>query len=224
MVQLSVIIPTLNAAHCVARALDAVNASTLVVERLVVDGGSEDETASIAEAAGARIIQAPQGRGAQLAAGAAAAAGDWFLFLHADTILDPEWATVVEEFIKQSGPGQAAAFRFALDDPSPAAKRLEAMVAWRCRTIALPYGDQGLLISRQLYDALSGYKSMPLFEDVDMVRRIGRRRLTVLGARAVTSAVRYKRSGYFRRPMRNLFCMALYLIGIPPRFIVRFYG
>ena len=230
LVQLSVIMPTFDAAYCVARALEAVNRQPMVVERLVVDGGSQDETLSIAAAAGAKIVGSPKGRGTQFAAGAAEAEGDWFLFLHADTVLDPAWAEEADKFIEGSGPARqgapskAAVFRFALDDQSAAAARLETIVAWRCRAMALPYGDQGLLISRQLYDALGGYKPIPLFEDVDIIRRIGRGRLTLLETQAVTSATRYRQSGYFRRPMRNLFCMALYRLGIPPHLIARFYG
>ena len=224
LVQLSVIVPTFDAAYCVARALEAVNRPPMVVERLVVDGGSQDETLSIAAAAGARIVGSPKGRGTQFAAGAAEADGDWFLFLHADTVLDPAWAEEACRFIEESGPSTAAVFRFALDDQSAAAARLETIVAWRCRAMALPYGDQGLLISRQLYDALGGYKPIPLFEDVDIIRRIGRGRLTLLETQAVTFATRYRQSGYFRRPMRNLFCMALYRLGIPPHLIARFYG
>ena len=230
LIQLSVIMPTLDAAHRVARALEAVNRPPMVVERLVVDGGSQDETLTIAGAAGAKIVKSSKGRGAQLAAGAAEAEGDWLLFLHADTVLDPSWAEEACRFIEESGPSKrggqskAAVFRFALDEQSAAAACLETIVAWRCRAMALPYGDQGLLISRQLYDELGGYKPIPLFEDVDIIRRIGRGRLTLLESRAVTSATRYRQSGYFRRPMRNLFCMALYRLGIPPHLIARLYG
>lgn len=224
MVQLSVIMPALDAAHCVAKALAAVDRPPMVVERLVVDGGSQDDTLSIAGAAGAKIFHASRGRGTQLAAGAAEAKGDWLLFVHADSVLDPGWAEEAGQFIENSGSSRAAVFRFALDDQSKAAARLEAMVAWRCRVMALPYGDQGLLISRQLYDALGGYKPVALFEDVDIIRRIGRDRLTLLETRAVTSATRYRQGGYIRRPARNLFCMALYRLGVPPHLIVRFYG
>ena len=72
---------------------------------------------------------------------------------------------------------RAGYFDFALDDPTPAARRLERIVAWRCRVLALPYGDQGLLIARSLYDAVGGFAPLPLMEDVDLVRRLGRRRL-----------------------------------------------
>lgn len=224
LVQLSVILPTLNAARCVARSLAAVERPPMVVERLVVDGGSLDETLPIAEAAGAKTVKAPKGRGTQLAAGAMEATGDWFLFLHADTVLDPGWKDEACRFIARAGSDRAAVFRFALDDRSAAAARLETLVAWRCRALGLPYGDQGLLISRKFYEALGGYKSIPLYEDVDIIRRIGRTRLTLLETRAVTSAARYRQFGYFRRPVRNLACLALYRLGIPPHMLARFYG
>ena len=198
--------------------------AAIVAERLVVDGGSQDETVTVAKNAGAKIVRSSKGRGTQLAAGAVEAIGDWFLFIHSDTVLDPEWSDEVRQFMERSGPDNAGVFRFALDDQSTASARLEAMVAWRCRVLALPYGDQGLLISRQLYEALGGYQSIPLFEDVDIIRRIGRDHLVLLATRAVTSAARYKLSGYYRRPLRNLFCLMLYRLGIPPHVIVRLYG
>jgi rSAM/selenodomain-associated transferase 2 len=226
LAQISVIIPTLNAAQCVSETLESVDIPSLVVERLVVDGGSDDETRSVATAAGARIIEGHQrGRGMQLAAGAAAAQGGWLLFLHADTVLQDGWATEAERFVVQQGAGNcAAAFRFGLDHESPGARRLEAMVAWRCRVLALPYGDQGLLISRVLYEEIGGFKAIPLFEDVDIMRRIGRARLVMLKSWAVTSAIRYQKSGYLVRSLRNLLCLALYRLGVPPHRIVRLYG
>lgn len=230
MPKISVIIPTLNAAHCVSTALAAVDKPPLVVERLVVDGNSDDETITVATAAGAVIVlidksEDSSGRGTQLAAGASAARGDWLLFIHADTVLDAGWVEEAMRFIERHRSGdRAAAFRFSLDHHAAAARRLEAIVGWRCRVMALPYGDQGLLISRKLYDEIGGFQKIPLFEDVDIIRRIGRTRLEMLNSRAVTSAVRYKQSGYLMRPLRNLICLALYYFGVPPRRIVRLYG
>jgi hypothetical protein len=172
-----------------------------------------------------RAPRPPRGRGAQLAAGAAAASGAWLLFLHADTRLGGGWSARVEAFIAEPGnAARAAHLRFRLDDASPAARRVEALVAWRCRTLALPYGDQGLLIAASLYRALGGFRPLPLMEDVDLVRRIGRGRLVALPADAITSASRYRRDGYVARPLRNLGCLALYFMGLPPQLILRLYG
>ena len=100
---------------------------------------------------------------------------------------------------------------------------MEAGVGLRARFLRLPYGDQGLLISRDLYHCLGGYKPMPLLEDVDLVRRLGRRRLRTLAANAVTSAERWQRDGWFARSARNLACLALYLAGASPSRVAQVY-
>lgn len=224
---LSIVIPTLNAADTLPATLDFIAATGdgLVGEVIVADGGSTDGTDALAEAGGATVVRAARGRGAQLAAGARAASGAWLLFMHADTVLEPGWRAAVVDFIAEpASGGLAATFRFALDDPSPAARRLEAIVSWRCRFLALPYGDQGLLIGAGLYRSLGGFRPLPLMEDVDMVRRIGRGRLVMLDLGAVTSAARYRRAGYLGRAVRNVGCLTLYFLGVPTRLIVRLYG
>mgnify|MGYP002780763905 CR=1 FL=1 len=188
----------------------------------MVDGGSADDTAAAAEHGGARVIAAPRGRGAQIAAGVAAARGPWLLILHADTRLAAAWMEAVTAAM--SDPSRAYHFRFVLDDASPAARRLERAVAWRCRVLGLPYGDQGLLAHRDLLTAVGGVRPLPLMEDVDLVRRIGRARLTALPADAVTSAARWRREGYLRRSARNLACLGLWFAGVPPRIIARVYA
>lgn len=139
----------------------------------MVDGGSTDDTRIIADAAGTQLIEAPRGRGSQLEAGARQARGNWLLFLHADTVLEHGWTDEVEAFIERVESGRrhqaAAFFRFALDDDGFMTRAMEMLVALRCQVFALPYGDQGMLISRQLYQRLGGFRSLPLMEDVDLV-------------------------------------------------------
>jgi rSAM/selenodomain-associated transferase 2 len=225
---LSVVIPTLNAAAGLPRALAALEegrADGLVTEIVVADGGSEDTTLAVARAAGARLVETAAGRGGQLGAGAEAASGAWLLFLHADTVLAPGWAVEAKYFIADTADeGRAAAFRFALDDDRPAARRLERVVAWRCHLFGLPYGDQGLLISRPFYRSLGGFRPLPLMEDVEFTRRIGRRRIAHLETAALTSAARYQRSGYLMRSTRNVVCLTLYLAGAPLAAVSRLYG
>lgn len=223
---LSIVIPALNAAAALPRTLRALDAPGPDRNRevLVVDGGSSDRTAAVAEEHGARVVESAPGRGIQLAEGARQARGRWLLFLHADTIPEAGWADAVFGYCdRPANRERAAAFRFALDDTARAARRLEAAVAWRTTVLGLPYGDQGLLISRAFYDRLGGFRPLPLMEDVDIVRRIGRRRLDMLDVAAVTSAVRYRRSGYLRRSARNLICLGLYFLGLPPGAIARIY-
>jgi hypothetical protein len=98
------------------------------------------------------------------------------------------------------------------------------MVALRGRVLKLPYGDQGLLIPKRLYEEIGGFRPLRIMEDVDIVRRLGRRRIVMLRTRAVTSAERFRRDGYFRRSARNLFCLTLYTLGVTPDVIERIYG
>jgi rSAM/selenodomain-associated transferase 2 len=217
---ISVVIPTLNAAATLGPCLAAVAEAD---EIIVVDGGSTDATAAIAEASGARLVCSPRGRGAQLSAGAAAAKGDWLLFLHADTRLAPGWREAAGRHIGLS-PGKAACFRFRLDSDERPARLVEAGVALRVRMLGLPYGDQGLLVSRRLYDSAGGYRALALMEDVDLVRRIGGRRIERLPADAVTSAERWRRDGWLRRSARNLVCLALYRCGMSAERVARLYG
>lgn len=216
----SVVIPTLNAASTLPETLDSLGDRPREV--IVVDGGSGDTTRDGAAARGCRVVEAPRGRGSQLAAGVAAASAPWLLLLHADTRLGAGWTEAVAAHMARS-PDSAGYFRLRIDDDAPAARRLERAVAWRCRVLALPYGDQGLLISRALLDTVGGIRPLPLMEDVDLVRRIGRARLRPLEAEAVTSAVRYRRDGYLRRSARNLALLMLWFAGVPPRVLTRLY-
>ena len=217
---LSVVIPSLDAAATLSGCLDALGP---VPDLIVVDGGSRDTTREIAAAAGARVIDAPRGRGLQLAVGADAATQPWLLFLHADTRLSRGWRAAVKAHAA-ARPGTAGAFRFRLDDAAWQARLVEKGVALRVNLLALPYGDQGLLISRGLYQELGGYRPLPLMEDVDLVGRIGRRRMAVLPADAITSAERWRRDGWARRSGRNLACLALHRLGMSAEKVARLYG
>jgi rSAM/selenodomain-associated transferase 2 len=223
---ISVVIPTLNAAKTLpATFLSLFDAAMdgIVSEVVVCDGGSEDATRKIAEEAGADVIQCERGRGQQMRAGAEKARKPWLLFLHADTALEQGWVDEAQAFMRKGEDG-AAAFRFRLADKGVQPRLLEAAVGLRCKLFGLPYGDQGLLISRTLYDAVGGFAAIPLMEDVDMARRLGRGRIEVLNAAAVTSPERFRRDGYFRRSFRNLSCLMAYYRGVPPEELVQRYG
>jgi len=217
---LSVVVPTLNAEAHLADCVERMKAAD---EIIVVDGGSADRTVAIAEQAGVRLVLAPKGRGTQLRAGGEAARGDWLLFLHADSLPAPDWAAAVSTH-RRAAPDKAACFRLRLADRAWQARAVERAVGARVALLGLAYGDQGLLVPRALYEAVGGYRPMPLMEDVDLVRRIGRRRLAMLDCEAWTSAERWRRDGWASRSARNLFCLGLFALGVPPARIARFYG
>ncbi len=222
---LSIVIPTLNAEKKLPATIACLKAGGLPLELIIADGGSSDKTPAIAAKCGAKFTATLGGRGAQMASGAMYSTGDWLLFIHSDTRPQPGWKHIAKSFIEDpKNRFHAAYFKFSLNDSAPAARRLERIVDWRCKTFGLPYGDQGLLISREFYDLLGGIAPIPLMEDVEIVRRIGPKRLKQLSSAAMTSAERYRKNGYWLRPAKNLFCLGLYFAGLPPRLIAEFYN
>jgi glycosyltransferase involved in cell wall biosynthesis len=190
---ISVVIPTLNAERSLPRCFDSLIPAAvrgIVREVIVADGGSSDGTLAVVDAAGAHLVHAGKSRSAQLIAGAEIARSDWILFLHPETALEQGWDTEAESFLDQALPERprAAVFRFALEDFGGEARRAEAKAHLRSWLLALPYGDQGLLIPKRLYKKLGGYRALARMEDADLIRRVGRRRLISLRARAVNLA------------------------------------
>jgi hypothetical protein len=157
--------------------------------------------------------------------GADKAATPWLLFLHADTRVDQAgWRAVGEYIADPRSAARAATLRFGLDNPSWQARLLALGVRTRVALLALPYGDQGLLIHRSLYDSVGGFADVPIMEDVDLVRRLGRRRLARLPGTAITSAERWRRRGWLRQSAINLLCLARFTLGASPQSIAKLYG
>lgn len=229
---ISVIIPTLNSEDTLVKTLAGLIPATLsgdIREVIVADGGSNDRTFDIVDDAGAIWVACDRpNRGAQLQAGADVARSPWLLFLHADTVLESGWERDAHQLMyRGTNTGRSASagvFQFRLDDDGFAPRTLEAVVRWRTRLLKFPYGDQGLLISRELFDAVGGYHPLQLMEDVDIVRRIGRNRIRVFQSHATTSAARYRQHGYLRRIGRNQTCLALYYLNVSPDRLVKFYS
>ena len=218
---LDVIIPTLNAAATLPATLATVPPGAAVI---VSDGGSTDDTLRVARSARCRIVEGPRGRGRQLAAGADASTRPWRLFLHADTLISPQgWSAIARHMASAGGEQAAGTLRLVVDDPAWQARVVERGVAWRVRWFGLAYGDQGLLIHRDLYAAIGGYADLPLMEDVEIMRRLGRARHRVLQGEARTSAARWKRRGWIGQTVLNLTCVSLYRLGVSVDRIARLY-
>ena len=215
--RLSIIIPTLNAEADLPATLDALLtgvAQGVIRELIVTDGGSQDATVILADDAGAEIVTGRAGRGGQLARGAATARGDWLLFVHADTHLPPGWVGAVCTHMDRCE--GAAVFRLSFRASGIMARVTAGWANLRTRLFGLPYGDQGLLISRGLYDAVGGFADLALMEDVAMARAL-KGRITVLDETVTTDAGRYVAGGWLRRGTRNLWTLTRYLAGADPK-------
>lgn len=220
---LTIIMPTLNAASALPATLDALLEGVwegLVRQVVISDGGSKDATQRIAEAAGAEWVIGAPGRGGQIARGVAATQTPWVLILHADTVLEEGWTEAVRAAI--ADPDAAHHFQLGFDTRGVMPGLVAGWANWRARVLGLPYGDQGLLIHRDLLDAVGGVPDLPLMEDVSMARALkGRHRQ--MKVRAVTSAAKFERDGWVRRGARNLILLARYFAGADPVTLAKAY-
>ncbi|WP_135501402.1 TIGR04283 family arsenosugar biosynthesis glycosyltransferase [Roseovarius aestuariivivens] len=219
--KLSIVMPTLNAEDALRRSLPALAEGLqtgLIRELVISDGGSTDATLKIADTAGAEIVEGPASRGGQLRRGAEVARGEWLLFLHADTVLPPDWPDLVVAQMARGGP---AAFALRFDATGLAAAWVAGWANLRSRLFSLPYGDQGLLVARRTYRKAGGYPDIPLMEDVALARALPR--IALMPGAVRTSAARYERDGWLRRGGGNLFRLLRFLLGGDPEKLTRRY-
>jgi hypothetical protein len=214
--RVSVIIPALNEARHIAATLRAVGQSP-GHEVIVVDGGSIDATVQRAKEAGATVIASKPGRARQLNAGAARAEGASLLFLHADTLLPLGWGEALVRTLRGSGVA-AGAFRFRIAGNFPGKSLVEWTTGFRSRWFQRPYGDQGLFLSRALFEELGGFADLPIMEDYEMIARLRRRgRIVTVSEAALTSGRRWQELGVLRTTLRNQWMRAGYHLGVNPQ-------
>lgn len=221
-----VVIPTLNEEGPLERLLADLEALDVPLQVVVADGGSRDATRQVARRRAVRIVHGPCGRAHQMNAGARALPeSPWLLFLHADTRLESGVADGLREWLDEAGDDEAGVFGFRLQGRRAAWRILEAGQRLRERTLGLPYGDQGLLVSRQTFGSVGGYPELPLMEDVAMVRRLKAAgvRLGRIEGSARTSPRRYEREGAIRGVARNLTLLVGYGLGASPWRLARWY-
>ena len=222
--QLSVIIPTLDECQRLGLLLDDVAKLDVSHEVVVADGGSSDRTVEIASGVGAQTTHSPPGRGGQLRAGVGASHAPWLLVLHADSrLLSPARVAVID-FLQTAQDDDFAHFEFALEGDEPFWRFIEFGQRLRERIYGLVYGDQGLLVSRALYDAVGGYEHWPIMEDVGLFDRLklagnGRR----LGAPVLTSPRRYEERGRWSQWLTNVALITLFRLGVDPHRLARWY-
>ena len=220
-ITVSVVVPALDEEAAVAAAVASARAQAGPLEVLVVDGGSADRTRAVAAAAGARVIAAPRGRARQMNAGAAAAAGEALVFLHADTRL-PEGALAAVRAALADPSVAGGCFRTTFDWDSPWMRLFEARLWMRWHRLA--FGDRAPFARRAAFDAAGGFPDQPLFEDLELVRRLRRRgRFVFLDAAVVTSARRFRARGAARQQAANLALWLAWNARLPPAWFKRFY-
>ena len=218
---ISVILPALNEAEGIGRALAAAEAPG--IERIVVDGGSRDNTVEIARSSGATVLTSSPGRARQLNAGARAAAGEYLLFVHADTCLPSQFAEEVQRTLTLPGVA-AGTFHLRIDGAGWGFRLIERAANLRSAYLELPYGDQGIFLRAELFRKIGGYPELPFMEDFEMARRLRRAgRIATAPAAVLTSARRWKRLGVLRATLLNQLFLLAYLAGMPPRRIARWY-
>ena len=204
--RLSIIVPTINEADFLPLLLADLNLYTYEFELIIVDGGSTDLTKFIAKLGCAKIINLQErNRGKQLSNGAKIATGEWLLFLHADCRLKSNWGSKVNEIIQNPLQKQYAwFFNFNIKDQGFIWLILQLAVLLRSNLLNRPYGDQGLLISKDLYTKVGGYKEIALMEDLDMVLRLSKRNsIKALGIGIETSTRKYKNKNVLSIAIKN---------------------
>jgi len=221
-IRISIILPTLNEAENIGATLADLQ-KYRDAEIIVVDGGSQDDTVTIAKSAGVRVIRAAPSKAGQMNAGAAAATGDMLLFLHADTRLPDNFARHVRTAASQRQ-FCAGAFSLSIDSNAWGLRFIEKVANWRSRYLQMPYGDQALFVGRNMFDKIGGFPDFPIMEDFELIRRLRRRGQIILLPQPVhTSARRWLKFGIFKTWLLNQIVIVGYFLGISPRNLCRLY-
>ena len=219
---ISLIIPTLNSSLNIRTILN--NLKGIFFEIIVIDGQSSDDSYKIAKRYTRQVYTAEPGRGYQLSMGALKSKGEWLLFLHSDSLLNEECLLRINEFISSpTNKYKAAVFKLKINNSNIFARIIENLANIRTKIFSLPYGDQGLLISKEYYQKIGGYKKVKIMEDLDIIKKIGGKNLIILDAYIKTSSENYVRDGWIYRPLKNIICLTLFLFKIDTNTIYKFY-
>jgi rSAM/selenodomain-associated transferase 2 len=221
-VQVSVIIPTLNEEEFIKPCLESLSFID-PDEVIVVDGGSRDRTVEIVKSFGVKVISSQPGRGKQLSLGAKLAQGDYLLFLHADCRFTKP--VDIRRAIKE---GFAWGFFPIKYEPTNLElKLLSAWINFRSKVFALPFGDQGLIVKRALYEEVGGFKDYPFLEDVDLVLRIRKKGRPKFFPVSLTVSSRKLKPRIPLYPtfhsLRNFVILLAFLLGCSPNLLAKFY-
>lgn len=219
---ISIIIPVLNESQTIGSCLFRLREQIDHHEIVVVDGGSNDDTLDIVRAfSDVKWLCSPAGRGNQMKKGAEAAEGDLLLFLHADTCLPPGGLARIETLMAQEGI-VAGSFSLSFEEPNFLLK-LYALFS-RINHLLFTYGDQGLFMTRRIYEWIGGFQEIPIMEDVEIQKRLRKMgRFVKIRQPVVTSARRFLTYGIIKQQFLNIRLVFLYHAGFSPFWLKRFY-
>jgi rSAM/selenodomain-associated transferase 2 len=225
MAQLSIIIPVLNEGDAIAGALDVLaELRRRGAEVLVVDGGSGDATVAHARPRADHVLSAPRGRASQMNAGAAVAAGDVFLFLHADTRLPHDADALVRDGIARSGRNWGR-FDVTIVGRPPLLRLVAMLMNLRSRLSGIATGDQAIFATREAFRTAGGFPEIPLMEDIALSKALKRgSRPLCLRARVTTSGRRWETHGVLRTIVLMWRLRLAYFLGTDPARLARQYG
>jgi rSAM/selenodomain-associated transferase 2 len=223
--RIGVVIPTLNEAAAIVSTLDTLQLEQAPDRLVVSDGGSVDDTVALAQSRGATVISAARGRGPQLESGRRALHDvDVHLFLHADTRLGPGALRQVRYYLMRHPSVVGGAFRLGIDAPDPIFRWIEQGANLRSGILGLPYGDQAIFARSDVLRQIGGVPSLPLMEDVELMRRLGHRgRIAILNPPVRTSARRWRSRGVWSQTARNLAMITAWQLGADPHRLARHY-
>jgi len=220
--KISVIIPTLNEGTVLQETLSRVQAH-FPYEIIIGDGGSSDETLTIARTNGTRLISAERGRASQMNAGAKEATGEVLLFLHADSSIDAEGYRAMITALEQEHL-LGGAFSLQIDSNRLGLKLISWLATLRSRFLNLTYGDQAIFVKAEAFHAIGGFPRLPICEDLDFFRKLKNKGpVILLPNKASTSPRRWLAEGVTFNTLRNVVIAVLFLLGFSPEKLSRWY-
>ena len=220
---ISIIIPTLNEADNIHEAIISSQIGSHI-EIIIVDGGSQDQTLLIAKSLNVQVIISPLGRANQMNAGAMAASGEILLFLHADTRLPTNFEQMIRTTLAKPGI-VAGAFALRINAPDWGLRLVEFGVKWRSHLWQMPYGDQGIFLTKDVFQQVGNFPKMPIMEDFELMRKLKTLgKIYLLPTPVITSPRRWLKKGIIQTTLWNQIIVIAYLLGISPHRIRNWYS